>query len=282
MNETTTRTEADAIIAITQAAASLPQKITSGMADLLLLKDGTTKSLECYQPYPFRKRAAVRLSEPASFIAYVLAHTEAGTSLFGSPSPVGGYFSAIIDYHQTDGGINAARWGDHAVAFDLQPTPEWLRWSGAANKSMAQTEFAEFLEDNVGDVIRPSGAELLEVALTLQAAKSVNFRSAVRLANGQHQLGYQETINATAGATGSMEIPERFALRFPLFEGGAPVEMVARLRYRITDGRLTFSYRLDNAERTVRDQWQTIREGIEKACGRPVHRGSATITPPKP
>ena len=57
---------------------------------------------------------------------------------------------------------------------------------------MTQVDFARFLEENMPDVVEPDSAELLEVALTFEAKKSVEFSSGVRLANGQIQFQYDE------------------------------------------------------------------------------------------
>ena len=97
MNEPTsrTRTENDTVAELAKEAASFPIQIESGESDLLLTKDGKTLSLERYQPAPNRPRATVQLTEPASFIVYVIAHADGGSHLFGTTTASGGDFTAM-------------------------------------------------------------------------------------------------------------------------------------------------------------------------------------------
>lgn len=286
MNEpivTKTRTEADAVAEI--AARVLPDITSLANTPLARHRDGRIESLERYMPEPLRPRARATFNEPRSFINYVMAHAEEGTHLFGDVTEAGGSFAAIIDYHlPTDketGGKQGAQWGEHTARLDLQTTPEWKRWLGNNAKPFEQAQFAEFLEDNVRDVIRPSGAELFEVALTLQAAKKVAFRSGMRLSNGEHQLTYVEEIAGQAGATGQLQVPERFTIAVAPFEGTEPVEIEVRLRYRLMEGRVVFIYQMLRPDVAIRGVWQGIRAKIEQVTLRGVYRGFAEVLPPK-
>lgn len=203
--------EAQTIAALAQQNIA-PRLETMDMVPYLILKDGQTRSLEHLQTYPRRKRATSVFIEPEGFIHYLLDHKEPGTIITGDVTETTGTFGAIIDYPHA-GETGTPKWGEHRSHLNLQTTPEWTRWMEHNNKTKGQTEFAEFLEDNSCDIIQPSGADLLEVALTLQAAKSVNFRQATRLQNGQVQLRYEETLDAKAGTTGQIEIPERYSDR---------------------------------------------------------------------
>ena len=131
------------------------------------------------------------------------------------------------------------------------------------------------------DIVKPSGADLLQVALTLQAAKKVAFRSGVRLDTGEHQLNYVEEIAGQAGAAGQLQVPERFTIAVAPFEGTPAVEIEVRLRYRLLEGRVVFFYQLLRPDVAIRAVWQTIRERIAKETGRDVLRGSAEVIAPR-
>lgn len=278
-----TKTEAEAIAALATATIAPQYKqAPDTILPYLILKDGSTRSLEQLMARPLRKRATAVFTEPGSFINYVNDHKrERGTLLLGEVNEVTGSFAAIFDYHEraTNAETEAdgvAGWGQHRAELKLVSTPEWARWSAGSGKEWGQTEFAEFLEDNAVDVSEPSGADLLEVAQTLQATKSLNFRSGVRLKDGRNQLTYIEDITASAGSAGQMEVPEAFILSLVPFIGCDQTQFRARLRYRINQGKLTFCYRLYQSHAIVGAVWQTIREMVEEETGLMVHRGTAT------
>ena len=272
------RTEAESIAKLVSDAIA-PRLEQIDNVQYLILKDGATRTLESLQQYPRRKRATACFIEPEGFIQYLLAHQEPGTIITGDVTEKSGTFRAIIDYpHAGEQGL--PKWGEHVAALQLQITPEWARWIENDTKSKAQSEFAEFLEDNACDIVEPSGADLLEVASTLEAAKGVNFRSATRLANGQHQLRYEETLDARAGQSGQMQVPETFTIEISPFVGTPRTKIRARLRYRIDQGRLTFHYRLMQPHLVILAAWMQARVAIEMSTTRKVQRGSAQVTNP--
>ncbi len=285
MDPIKTQTENAVLVEQVEKANRSAVRDTIANTPVLVHRDGRIESLERYMPSPLRKRARAAFCEPQSFIDYVVAHTQVGTSLFGDVNEEGGLFTAILDYHlpeDLEAATTAdAQWGEHTARLALQTTPEWRRWLASNAKPFEQAAFAEFLEDNVRDVVRPSGAELLEVALTLQAAKKVAFRSGVRLSNGEHQLTYVEEIAGQAGSTGQLQVPERFTIAVAPFEGTDPVEIEVRLRYRLMEGRVVFIYQLLRPDVKIREVWQGIRERIAKETGRDVLRGSAEVIAPR-
>lgn len=155
-------------------------------------------------------------------------------------------FYAILDYHGDAPGDN-----DHTATFRLKKTVEWGNWLGNNKKQMTQEDFGRFIEDNLEEIITPAGAEMLEIALSIQAKTDTKFSSAQRLDNGQIQLAYHEEINGTAGAKGQLKIPQTFTIGLKLFEGGAPYQIEARLRYRIKDGALILWYELIRPHKTI-------------------------------
>lgn len=278
-----TKTEAEAIAALATATIAPQYKqAPDTILPYLILKDGSTRSLEHLLERPLRKRATACFTELGSFINYVNDHkTERGTLLLGEVDEVTGMFGAIFDYHDRavtpeESPNHIAGWGQHRATLQLVSTPEWKRWVAGSGKEWGQVEFAEFLDDNACDVTEPSGADLLEVAQTLEAKKSVAFRSGVRLQNGTHELNFVEQVDATAGRGGQLQVPEAFTLHLAPFVGCDSVEIKARLRYRIDGGKLTFVYRLYQPHAIVGAVWQTIREMIVEETGLMVHRGTAT------
>ena len=134
------------------------------------------ESLENYLPRPLRIDQKVILHDADSFIAYVNDFRLAGPSrIFFDVGQE--QFNAIIDYHE----IQTPSWCDHTAVFKPRKSVEFETWMATNRKAMTQVDFARFLEENLPDVVEPESAVLLQVALTFEAKKSVEFASGVRL-----------------------------------------------------------------------------------------------------
>lgn len=267
---------------------------------LIWPQSGRVESLERFDAAPRRKRGQIHFDDPDSFARYVRSHATARTLILAHANDQGGEVKAILDHHQPEAayeeaekasspnspfGWRDAGWGEHVASYTITPTPEWLAWANNAGhaKARPQAEFALFLEDNADDIYEPTPPDgghqwpnaltMLQVATTLTARTDASFASGVRLQNGQVQLAYTERIDATAGADGKLVIPERFAIRVSPFKGAAQYDLRARLRYRITGGRLTMWYDLDRPHRVIEHAFRDVCETISKATDRAVLRG---------
>jgi uncharacterized protein YfdQ (DUF2303 family) len=183
-------------------------------------------------------------------------------------------FTAIFDYH----GPDAAEWGDHKAVFSLKPTVEWNNWKASDSKAMNQSEFGKFIETNLEEIIEPTGAEMLEIALSIQAKTEVKFSQAQRLDNGQMQLTYHEEVNGSAGTKGQLKIPQTFKIGLRLYEGGAPYQIEARLRYRIKEGNLALWYELIRPHKTVQANLTETEELIKTSVGSSVAIYHSTLS----
>lgn len=210
-----------------------------------------SRAVEKMQPTPRRKSGTVQLKDLDSLLQYCV--DQQGASPEGSAN---GYIYADPDSRKITAVFNDLRggepgWRDHRAEFKAEYTPEFAKWVSKNGQPFAQTEFAEFIEDNMADITEPQAAALLEMATTIQAKTEISFSSAKRLQNGQVQLGYSEVINATAGASGAMEIPREFALGLRIFKNGDGYRLMARLKYRLHSGSVKFWFELDRYERAV-------------------------------
>lgn len=223
-----------------------------------------------FLPAPRRTEATVKMETAESFCEYFQRHQLADSVVFAEITPTAAKFTGIID--QT--GKDEPRWRGHRVVFATLPTIEWARWTKADGSQMSQEAFAEFLEDNLPDLVE--GAALLEVSRSLQARKDINFKQALRLDNGDTQLIYEETTQAKAGQRGEFEIPKEFDICLPLFVGAPPSTIRARLRYRIESGRLNLWFELLRPHKAVQAIVEALLAQIIVALpGVPIYRGQA-------
>nr|WP_267874630.1 MULTISPECIES: DUF2303 family protein [unclassified Massilia] len=211
-----------------------------------------TGAIEKIGDGPRRKTGTVHLSEIASFNVFCADQGETG-QVYIYADPEARTLTAVLNDHVH--GDEAAGWRDYRAIFKAELSREFETWMRHNKKVMEQEEFAIFLEDNIADVVEPSGETLLQVALTLQAKTEVNFSSQRRLDNGQVQFTYSETIDARATG-GSIEIPREFAIGARLFKNGDGYKVRARLKYRLGAGKVKFWYELDRAENVIEDAFQ--------------------------
>lgn len=256
--------DAETIADLALATSEIRRAADGSTPFVVIPKGANLLDLEKLLPHPARKRGSAILHDAASFVAYVNAHKTAGTRLFANANANAPAFLAILDHHSDGDGDPGwcGHWADYACPKSL----EWIAWMGANKKEMGQEQFAQFLEDNLPDIIDPVGADVLTVAQSLEATTKVRFGSAIRLDNGQRQLIYEEAIEGSANR-GTMKIPAAFTIAIPPFQGSPRFKLMARLRYRIPKdgGALTLWYDLHRPEKVIEvaffDELALIRDG---------------------
>ena len=127
---------------------------------------------------------------------------------------------------------------------------------------MGQEDFALHIEAGLQEIEQPDAADLLEIAQSFHATTGAAFRSAIRLASGEQQFTYEENIEAKAGRSGQLAVPTTFILLVAPFVGEQERQVVAKLRYRISSGRLQLGYKLERPDKIVRDALDSVAEQI--------------------
>lgn len=232
------------------------------------------KSLEEYLAAPPRVRAKVEILDQASFVDYFNRFKGPGSAIFANRQ--GFSFAAVIDYHRPAGigSDPAPAFGSHRLAYSCPRSKEWQTWTGYNDKPMSQADFALFIENNIVDIRSPPAAEMLEAARSLSAKKKVEFVSDIRLADGARSFTYNETVDGVT-SKGRLQLPETFTLGIPVFFGGQPYEVTARLRYRIPEGKLSLWYSLYRHEYIEQDAFATIGGQIQQQTETTIWQGVA-------
>jgi len=232
----------------------------AGTPMIIIPDDHSLKSMPELRVNPDRIKQKTSHTTADSFINYYNEFATDDSVIFINQD--GPSFNAVIDYHGNEPG-----WNEHHASFILEPTKEFDNWKDHDKQWMNQVDFGLFIEENLEEITHPSGAEMLEIALSIQATTKTKFSSAQRLDNGQTQLTFAEEINGTAGAKGELKIPQTFKIGLRLYEGGEAYEIEVRLRYRISQGQLTLCYELIRSHKTieanVKDTENLINEKIK-------------------
>lgn len=235
---------------------------------------GELVSLERFLAAPLRKRGDIVVYDPASFNQVVRDNDGAGNVAIyvdrnvGKPAIV-----AVLNGH----GKTGPGWGDLRVRIAFRPTPQWVKWQGIDGKLLGQTEFAEFVEDNLADIIQPAAAQMLEIVTQFQATRTTAIRRAIRLSNGLMQFEHTDNIDAKVGA-GHIEVPEEITLSLAPMLGSPLYQVPARFRYRLTDGALKLGIKLQRIEDLMRDVIDDVVQKIEVSTNISVLEGE----PPHP
>jgi uncharacterized protein YfdQ (DUF2303 family) len=231
--------------------AQTPHQIA---ADLLLVpsEDGSTKVIDLrdYNESPRRKVGSRTVRDVRSFLTYLKKHREDNTELWADEP--NSKIVAVIDAHEK-AGLDAGHEG-HRITLDLAQTPEWKTWMKSNGVKMTQAEFAEFIEANAADITVPDPATFLEIAQTLLGSVNADWQSAHRLANGQIDFGYKETVTARAGQQGELQIPADFTIAVRPYLGSHRYSLKAHFRYRINQGNVTLPARPPRGRARVRVQ----------------------------
>lgn len=208
----------------------------------------------------------VLLETAASLSDYLTRFKTAETTLFaniGVNTIVG-----VIDYH-APGKADLAK---HVAKLTLPYSSEWALWSGIDGKLMGQLEFARFLEENAQDVRAPDTADLLECVRDMQAVEKADFRARVRPESDNIDFDFSQSTDAGT-RNGTLEVPKRLSLAFPVFFGGEPIALEARLRWRKTQDGLQLGVMILRKEQTRQEEFQRVVSQISASANVPAHYG---------
>lgn len=215
-----------------------------------------TIDLEKHNAAPARKKGSVVVFEAESFNKILADNAIAGaTTVYVNPDADKPAIVAVINGNGTAG----PGFGDFKAYIGFRPTPQWTKWKAIDGRMLPQAEFAEFVEDNLADIATPDGATMMEIVTYLQATRSVDFKSGIKLGNGAVQLTNNESVDATVGS-GNIAVPDVFEIALSPVFGVTPFKVPARFRYRIEDRRLKMGFKLQRIE----DVMATIIADIEK------------------
>jgi uncharacterized protein YfdQ (DUF2303 family) len=216
---------------------------------------------------PRRKRLKPAFSDAASFLAYIARHASEHTVCWCSfdPQTYALSFGAVLDDHAAD----KAGWRQHQASFTPAFSHEWKSWIGKNKESFKQLPFAEWIQEHEEDIAAanglPTSLQMLEMATNFVANEERALKSAVRLQSGGVRLTY--VADPDKGTTEEMKLFERFALGIPVFHGGEPWSITARLKYRSNASAVSFHFELVRPDRVHEHAAQEMIEAVRVGLG---------------
>lgn len=282
METTLHATEASAIARIAQLATE-PTRFSESGVPIVAVADGLTlHSLERLNTSPNRTQARVILTTLADHIAYIKAQCagngKQNTVLFADRNQL--LFRTVMDYH----GRLDPSWLDHTLTTTLSLSKQLQTWLTKAGVWMPQEQFAEFLDENLGDIQEPTPATVLDFVECLQCTRKESFRSALNQTTGEVQFVW-EKANATDERT---SIVRDFVLGIPVWHRGDPFAIKARLQHRIKETEngkagVNFRFKLEHLDRIQDTLWDEAITKLrtELADRATIYEGTAPV-PPEP
>lgn len=266
--EATFQTKADGVQAIIDTAtrATDPKALDAGEYYVVHQTDGTIKTIDLtgdeHLEGPKRKKGTVIVSDLGSFMHYWGRHHDEDSEVFVDVEKM--RITAVLDAH-TAGWEGDPRWQAHRLVLQAKPTQEWADWTGKDHTTLGQHMWAEFIEEHIKSFVEPNAATMLEIAQNFQASTTFKFGSTVVLQNGDRRLTWDETTNASAGTSGSLQVPAEFMVGLKPFDWSERFEVNARFRYRVESGALKVVYLLTEPAEVIRAAMLDLVAQVEKA-----------------
>lgn len=220
---------------------------------------------------PDHIEGAVTLSTKDSFVDYVNAYKTPTARMFAALNDTGGgSIVCELDYHASGAPGRRA----HRATYALKNSEEWDRWSSISGRLMEQTKFLRWLEENATDITAPDGATIMEMVQDFSVKRKVDFRSAVRLQNGDTSFEYVQAAEANSKG-GEIAVPSKFELTMPVFFGEPSMKVFAFLRYDIESG-LKLGIELHRPVYVRQALFKQIGDDIAARTGATLHYGTAS------
>jgi len=217
---------------------------------------------------PERVTQAETVVEPASLVEYVNRFKTANTVSRASLSR--NSIEAVLDYHAESDKKAGSKPGasTHKVTLNCPLDVDYAQWKKRFGEGLGQLEYAEFIEDMLHTIAKPAGADLLDAISDLKVDRGIKFKSGLNQANGTVKLTYEEE-DATGGG-GSVSIPQEIVIVCPVFQGTQPIQITAKLRYRLDRGAIKFVIAVPGLAKIERDEFRKIGESIREQTETPV------------
>ncbi|MCC0035440.1 MAG: DUF2303 family protein [Hoeflea sp.] len=241
---------------------------------------------EEWRLFPARKAGTARMDTLESFIELTSRQATTDSVIFADTNWRAPSITAVIDYHRLDGG-DADNLG-HRIHYAFPLSEQWKTWVAMNGKPMNQSDFAQFIEDNIADLSSPEALEVTDyeakfatkiatpaelVALSRGLAVHVASKavSSVVLQSGEGEIVWDEVHQGADGK--KLKVPGLFMLQIPLFHMGELQRVPVRLRYRVREGATSWFYQIFRPDVAVTERVTEDFETAVKETGLPGYIG---------
>lgn len=263
-----TNDNAKAIIDLAAAGAPV-HKLDDGTTAIVVPAGYSIGKIPPHDPALLRINQNVVMHDKDSFVAYVNRYKTEATRIFAEPGFLAGgaaHVTAVIDYHLK----GDPKHGVHTAKYAPRYSEQWQRWNAACKSSMAQAQFAEFIEEVRADIHEPAAATLLDIVRMFKASKKTEFDSVVYQPNGDVRLVYDEKTEQK-GQSGAL--PERMKLGIPVYFRGPAFSVPVFVRFKVENSAVKFALKLDRADVIEDEAFSETAKAIGEATVIDVYLG---------
>lgn len=249
--------------------------------------------IEEFRDKPERRKGTAKAQTLASFITLTKRHQDPDSAVFADMAWTAPKFTAVIDYHHQSSGEDHAdhtpRWLGHRIEYTFPLGEDWKLWVEQNGKPMKQGDFAVFIEDRIADLSAATDTEkdeleflfkckiadpfeILQLSRGLSISVDAKVTRAQNLTTGEAEIQFSEVHNDSGGQ--KLTVPGLFMVSVPVFYGGAPVRLPARLRYRVSGSNIVWFYQLWRPDVYVTTQIKRDRDAVAVETGLPVYEGA--------
>lgn len=231
-----------------------------------------------YLDAPRRRTGTAVLHRLESLVGHVLRFKDEHSVIFADVNDAGSpQLVAVLNYHE-QGHDGAPRFGDHRAVYRFPVSEEWSAWTGTDSEWMSQADFAAFLEERSVEVLDPkkagdktkdligalglslaSPAQLVALSRGLSVRVNQRVENAQSLSSGEMSVQFKTEHQGDDGKP--LKVPGAFLIGIPVFRNGDAYQVLARLRYRLHGGAVTWSYDLHRTDAI----WD---DAVTEACQR--------------
>lgn len=263
-----------------EAAEKPIETIVNGVPVIIAPAGWLVHQMENLMNAPKRVEYRTTITDLESFIQYVNRYKEPSTIIQFRKTQSGTVeATAIIDCHGapiTPGtSANQPNWCSHTAVFSTEPTSAWITWTGSNERMMNQAKFADFIYQNSVDIVKPVGAEMLEIVQTLKATAKGEFKDMKQLGGSYEIINRMEVKTSGGTIDKEMTLPESMDIALVPFYGGPTVTLKADIMLEIPrgdGGHLQLGYRFYRKDDALEQMAETIKVKLETDTSVPVFR----------
>lgn len=225
---------------------------------------------------PMRINHHFTTTDYASFTAYIARFSpstdgqEHFCCLSGDGKGPGLQAHYIFDGHSSDGTPGNR---EHSASFIPATSVEWERWTSNSGRLLTQSEFAEFIENNIPDIHvpkddkdSPSGGAMLSMAKELQLTSSMEVDSRVDRASGGVSFQFIEKVEGKQAGK-KITVPTHFYIAIPMHTGGPAYVVKVLFRFRRSEQKVKMEYELFRHHKLYESALDTLQAALGESLG---------------
>jgi uncharacterized protein YfdQ (DUF2303 family) len=245
---------------------------------------------------PLTRQGTATHLRQSSFIDHVNRCKAENSALFAVDDPKSPGITAIFDYHPAGGDFASTMPGLHRALYHFPLSDEYKAWSAIDGKKLGRTEFAEFLEDRIVDVVHgasvsspaarefvekvdgrfASPSELIALSRNLAMHEKSMLKDSRNLSSGEVELMFTSELIDAAG--GKLVLPNLVMIQIPVFAREELAwQVIARLRFRPNGGNPVFWFELWRFDLVFAEAFNEAAERIAGLTELPLFFGTAEI-----